>query len=88
MFTSSRLNIFKISDDTGYPGIWRNQDFPNSDWLIYIIKLSLHDQFKQNWYFLVEHSPNTLNHRLYTEHFEFEIYLRILEDKIFMHYAN
>ena len=77
MFTSSRLNIKKkVFDDTGCCGVWRNQDFPNSEWLISSIKLSLNDQFKQDWYFLVEHSSKTLNYRLYKEN-----YLRILQDK-------
>jgi hypothetical protein len=39
----------KVFDDTGCSGIWRNQDFPNSEWLISSIKLSLNDQFKQDW---------------------------------------
>ena len=64
------------------------ENFPNSYWLISSVNLHLHDQFKQDWYSLIEHSPNTLNHRLYTENFEFEIYLRVLEDKIVIHYAN
>jgi hypothetical protein len=27
-----------VFDDTGYSVIWRNQDFPNSNWLISSIK--------------------------------------------------
>jgi hypothetical protein len=38
----------KVFDDTGCSGVWRNQDFPNFEWLISSIKLSLNDPFKQD----------------------------------------
>jgi hypothetical protein len=74
-FVSNKY-LKKVFDDTGCSGAWRNQDFPNSEWLISSIKLSLNDPFKQDRYFLVEHSSKTLNYRLYKEN-----YLRILQDK-------
>jgi hypothetical protein len=52
----------------------------NSNWLISSIKLRLNDQFKQDWYSLIEHSPKALNYRIFKENFEFENYFRILED--------
>ena len=58
----------------------------NSD--IWSIKLRLQDQFKQDWYSLIEHSPKALNYRIFKENFEFENYLSILEDKDFIPYAN
>jgi hypothetical protein len=75
----SRQSIF-----LGYSSIWINQDIPNSNWLISSIKLRLHDQSKQGWYSLIEHSPKALNYRIFKENFEFENYFRILEDKDIM----
>ena len=54
-----------VFDDTGYSVIWRNQDFPNSNWLIASIKLRLQDQFKQDWYSLIGHSPKASNYRIF-----------------------
>ena len=71
----------ELFDETGYSSIWINQDIPNSNWLISSIKLRLHDQFKQGWYSLIEHSPKALNYRIFKENFEFENYFRVLEDK-------
>jgi hypothetical protein len=45
------------------------------------MKLRLHDQFKQGWYSLIEHSTKALNYRIFKENFEFENYFRVLEDK-------
>ena len=70
----------EFSDETGYSSIWINQDIPNSKWLISSIKLRLHDQCKQGWYSLIEHSPKALNYRIFKENFEFENYFKILED--------
>ena len=50
-----------LMDDTSYSSIWRNQDIPNSNWLIVSIRLRLQDQFKQDWYSLIDHSPKALN---------------------------
>jgi hypothetical protein len=57
----------ELSDETGYSSIWINQDIPNSKWLISSIKLRLHDQCKQGWYSLIEHSPKALNYRIFKE---------------------
>jgi hypothetical protein len=64
MLTSHGLIFLKVFDDTSYSGIWRDQDFPNSKWLISIIKLRLHDQFKQDWYSQIGHSPKALSYRI------------------------
>ena len=71
----------ELSDETGYSSIWINQDIPKSNWLISSIRLRLHDQCKQGWYSLIEHSPKALNYRIFKENFEFENYCRIMEDK-------
>ena len=71
----------ELSDETGYSSIWINQDIPNSNWLISSIKLRLHDQCKQGWYSLIEHSPKALHYSIFKENFEFENYCRILEEK-------
>jgi hypothetical protein len=73
-----KIYLKELSDETGYSSIWINQDIPNSNWLISSIKLRLHDQCKQGWYSLIEHSPKTLNYRIFKENFEFENYCRIL----------
>jgi hypothetical protein len=71
----------ELSDETGYSSIWINQDIPNCNWLISSIKLRLHDQCKQGWYSLIEHSPKALNYRIFKKKIEFENYCRILEEK-------
>jgi hypothetical protein len=70
-----------LIDHTSYSGIWRNQDFPNSNWLISGIKLRLQDQFKRDWYSLIEHSRKASNYRIFKYNFESENYLRILVSK-------
>jgi hypothetical protein len=50
IFTSSGIKYLKeLFDETGYSSIWINEDIPNSNWLISIIKLRLHEQFKQGF---------------------------------------
>ena len=63
-----------LMDDTGYSGILRNQDIPNSNWLILSIRLRLQDQFKQDWYSLIDHFPKALNYRTFKQNFEIESY--------------
>ena len=71
----------ELSDETDHSSIWINQDIPNYNWLISSIKLRLHDQCKQGWDSLIEHSLKALNYRIFKENFEIENYCRILEDK-------
>ena len=62
----------ELFGETGNSSIWINQDIPNSNWLISSIKLLLHDQFKQGWYFLIENTQKALNYRIFKENKEFE----------------
>jgi len=43
--------------------------------------LHILDQFKQDGYSIIEHSLEALNYKIFKENFEFENYLRILEEK-------
>ena len=47
--------------------IWLEQTTHNTKWLKAKIKLTLTDQFKQNWQFTVQSSPKALNYRIYID---------------------
>ena len=70
-----------ILDDTGYFCIWFQQFFQNSYILLALIRNRLHDQFTQEWHFLIQISSKAINYRLSKDNFEFENYFNILEDK-------
>ena len=70
-----------ILDDTGYFCIWFQQFFQNSYILLALIRNRLHDQFTQEWHFLIQSSSKAINYRLSKDNFEFENYFNILEDK-------
>lgn len=74
-------NIKHILNNCGLSNIWINQTIHNSQWLKAKIKLTLVDQFKQNWQSILQSSPKALNYRIYKEELKFEHYFDTLSKK-------
>ena len=73
--------VKNILDNCGLSNIWSPQSFPNIKWIKSKVKLTLTDQFKQNWSSTLQNSPKALNYRIYKENLQFENYLNILSKK-------
>lgn len=65
-------NIKHILNICGLSNIWIDQTIHNSKWLKAKIKLTLIDQFKQNWQSILQSSAKALNYRIYKEELKFE----------------
>ena len=74
-------SIQNVLDMCGLSYVWNTQTFINKDWIVKAVKLSLKDQFRQNWHSEIENSPKALCYRLYKQNVELENYFDILEPK-------
>ena len=54
-----------ILNHRGLSNIWLEQTTHSKKWLKAKIKLTLTDQFKQNWQSTVQSSPNAMNYCMY-----------------------
>ena len=71
-------NIKSILNHTGLSNIWLEQTTHSTKWLKAKIKLTLTDQFKQNWQSTVQSSPNALNYCMYKDELKLEDYFNVL----------
>lgn len=67
-----------ILNDCGFSLIWDSEQFFNNEWLKYIVKQRLTDQFAQNWNSVVFHSTKSINYRIFKTKLEFENYFNVL----------
>ena len=75
----SWINCVKtILNDCGFSLIWDSEQFFNNEWLKYIVKQRLTDQFAQNWNSVVFHSTKSINYRIFKTKLEFENYFNVL----------
>ena len=74
-------NIKNILNNCGISNVWINQYIDNKKWLKARVKLTLIDQFKQNWQATLQSSPKALNYRIYKDELCFENYFKILTIK-------
>ena len=68
-------------NNCGISNVWVNQHIDNKKWLKARVKLTLTDQFKQNWQATIQTSPKALNYRIYKNELFFENYFQILSIK-------
>lgn len=74
-------NIKSILDSCGLSYVWNAQYFVSNTWLYHKVKVSVVDQFKQNWHSILLESPKAINYRLFKDNAERENYFKILDDK-------
>ena len=75
------LLVKQIFNECGFSNIWETELFDNVDYLKCVIIQRLEDQFLQNWNFLVQNSPKSINYKTFKTECKYEEYLNILEIK-------
>ena len=74
-------NIKNILDNAGFSNLFYVQNTDLTKWLPKSIKLRLIDQFKQIWNSAIQNTSKCITYRLFKEHFEFENYFNIINDR-------
>ena len=79
MYTSPWLSEIKnILDNTGHSFIWLSQILPENLSIVHAVKISLQDQYVQEWNTIINDSSKCVLYRTFKRNFVFENYLTTL----------